>query len=151
MHVRVASSFCNRCGGTSDVKVTFGSHSNLQWRLGGQLITNTSPETSEPFYVEAVSTREVRLVVFSARVGQLGMMLQCVSQSGATASMRLTLDGNQSSIITGSPSSLSFRTILHAGNDTAYTIKSGTTVHSPIHICRELNWYRSAVSSDKPV
>ena len=29
MHVRVASSFCNRCGGTSDVKVTFGTKEKL--------------------------------------------------------------------------------------------------------------------------
>ena len=82
--------------------VGFGSHDNLQWRFGGQLITNTSPETSEPYYLEMVSAREVRLVIFSARVGQLGAIFECASQAGATASMRLTVDGNLSTKIAGS-------------------------------------------------
>ena len=118
--------------------VGFGSHDNLQWRFGGQLITNTSPETSEPYYLEMVSAREVRLVVFSARVGQLGAIFECASQAGAIASMKLTVDGNLNTTITGSSyefmSSLS-RPILHASHCGACTIEPRTTIHSSIHIC----------------
>ena len=71
------------------------SNGNLVWTMDGigksTLLNITDPATSGPYFIETISSREVRFVLFSSRASSLGRQrLKCMSQeSGINASMLL--------------------------------------------------------------
>lgn len=86
--------------------VSLPSNGNLEWREGSPSvpITATSPEGEEPYYVETVSSRELRLVLISMRIAALNTSrkLECVSsESGTIASMTLTTESNYVLLLQG--------------------------------------------------
>lgn len=73
------------------------TNGNLMWTVGTVPVNDTNPQTTGPFYVVLVSSREVRLRVFSGRI--MDHELRCMSQeSGLAASMLLTTTSNDKKI-----------------------------------------------------
>ena len=86
--------------------VSLPSNGDLEWREGspGVPITAMTPEGEEPYYVETVSSRELRLVLISKRVAALNTSrkLECLSsESGTIASMTLTTESNYVLLLQG--------------------------------------------------